>query len=295
VDFVEGGPVNADGFSRCANGVAVATAQYVNEIARNMRPRLNLAELKVSLVVHLYPLCFTMDNSAIAYPYEEPYIQFIRAIDARRLTPDVLDVLKDCIFYEGCVAVEINDLRGAVECNYRVLLRPQFDIVVREAATSISTDMDLLQVEKHMLVAASKPLCLVPDPTVFFVSSLVNFYQRRLELGARQLPGMVAAALPAKPQDRPSLHSFLLLRNGGRKLTVGGTGQGLPIFGVPPAVEPVIQPTICLTPPDSINGKRAPINFEQFYNREISFDRPGPVDRTAGTADRPNVKKIFFR
>jgi hypothetical protein len=218
--------MNEDGFSRSANGVAIATAKYVNEtMARNKRPSVKLDELKVSLVVHLYPLCFTMDSSAIAYPYDEPYIQFIRALDARRLTPDVLDVLKDCIFYEGCVAVEINDLRGAAACNYRVLLQPQFDVVVREAATSISTDLDLLQVEKHMLLASSKPLCLVPDPTVFFVSALLNFYQRRLELGASQLPGLAAAALPLKPQGKPSLHSFLLMRNGGRKIASGGNGQ----------------------------------------------------------------------
>ncbi len=270
--LAEDGPMNADGYSRAANGASIATANYLAERMKERQPRFNLAELKVSLTVHLYPVCFTIDSSPIAYPYDEPYIQFIRALDSRRLTPDVLDVLKDCIFYEGCVAVEINDLRDALETNYRILLRPQFDIVVRDAASSISNDFDLLQVEKQMLVAASKPLCLIPDPTVFFVSSLINYCERRVQVRPKQIPKLLESMASIKPQ-KFSLHSFLLLRNGGRKVTFTGSGQGLPMFNVPP-VSDIVQPYILPNLADSVNGKRSPINFEQFYNREICFDRP---------------------
>ena len=270
--------MNADGVSQSANGVSIATARYLKErrLAVEANPsKTNLADLKVSLTVHLYPMCFTIDSSVIAYPYDEPYIQFIRALDSRRLTPDVLDILKDCIFYEGCVAVEINDLRNAAPHNYRILLRPHFDVVVREAASSITSDFDLLQVEKHMLLAASKPLCLTPDPTVFFVSSFLNFCERRLDIRSRDLPKLLNSGASVNKSNKFSLQSFLLHRNGGRKVLSAGSGQGLPVFGVPPvAVEPVVQPQILPNLTDSINGKRSPVNFDAFYNREVSFDRP---------------------
>jgi len=75
---------------------------------------------------------------------------------------------------------------------------------------------------------------------------------------------------------------------------------------VPAATEPVVQPTISLTLPDSINGRRAPIVFETVYNRDISFDRPSVAPLAVSTSstsaltekdkdkDKPAVKKIFF-
>ena len=46
---------------------------------------------------------------------------------------------------DGCVAVEIDDMRDVRPCSHRVLLRPQYDVVVRDAAaSSISSDHDLL-------------------------------------------------------------------------------------------------------------------------------------------------------
>jgi hypothetical protein len=275
VAIVRDSPINADGYARSANGVSIAASQYVARRVEHQQSRSSLAELKVSLTVHLYPVCFTIDSSPIAYPYAEPYLQFIRALDSRRLTPDVLDVLKDCIFVDGCVAVEINDLRDARPCNHRVLLRPQYDVIVRDAAaSSISSDHDLLQVERHMLLAASKPLCLAPDPAVFFVTSLINYCERRVELLPKQIPQVLDSAALVKPQ-KFSLHSFLLMRNGGRKVTFRGSGQGIPMFNVPAVAEKeIVQPFILPNFQDSVNGKRAPLNFELFYNREVAFDRP---------------------
>jgi hypothetical protein len=55
----------------------------------------SMSDLLVSLQINLFPSCFTIDASTIAYPYEEPYRQFVRAIDTHRLSPDVLDVLSE--------------------------------------------------------------------------------------------------------------------------------------------------------------------------------------------------------
>ncbi len=50
------------------------------------------------------------------------------------------------------------------------------------AASDVQTDVELIEIEKRMLMAMSKPLCLVPDVNVFFIASAAQFNRRKFEL-----------------------------------------------------------------------------------------------------------------
>ena len=78
----------------------------------------------------------------------------------------------------------------------------------------------------------------------------------------------------AKRKTGSPLYNFLLLRNGGRKPSSGFSGNGLPVFGMPPAQEPVVQPFILPNSPDSINARREGMKMSELYNREVRFFFP---------------------
>jgi hypothetical protein len=263
--------VDAEGFSRFANGASAAAARMIEETRRTYT-RPNIEEMQVSLLITLFPVCFTIDNSSIAYPYEEPYWQFIRAIDMQKLTPDVLDILsqKEVHFHDGCVLVEVRDCRTSSSSSYRVLLKPGYDVVVRDAASNaqVTKDSDLLEIEKRMLLHQSRPLCLVPDPAVFLLSSMLNFCERKM------LPPKAIKPLPVVAKAASPLYNFLLGRNGGRRPVAGFSGLGLPVYGVPPAAEPVVQPFILPNSSDAINARRGSVVLQALHNREIRFTRP---------------------
>ena len=97
---------------------------------------------------------------------------------------------------------------------------------------------------------------------------MLNFCERKL------LPPKTIKPIPLLSRAVSPLYNFLLGRNGGRRLTSGFSGLGLPVFGIPPVAEPVVQPFILPNSADSINARRGNVHLSALHNREIRFTRP---------------------
>lgn len=102
-----------------------------------------LNQLQVSLVIKLYNEYFTLEAPKMQR-LEPPKLQynkatkgFLREIVRCRLVPDILEQIRgiECIYYEGCIVIELIDLRTNITTTrakqehskfvYRLLLRPE--------------------------------------------------------------------------------------------------------------------------------------------------------------------------
>jgi hypothetical protein len=230
---------------------------------------------------------------------------------------------KQVHFYDGCIVVEVRDFRsptvsrGTDEVQprvHRVLLEPGYDTVVRDAAklaaaNSIQTDWELLEIERRLLLAVSRPLCLVPDPNVFLIGAATNFKERKFEIepevlsGLRAQVGLVATATAGAAQHKSELYRFLLQRYGERKPRRasggGGGGQALPVYGLPPQTSGSFQPIITPNMNESISGRLASAN-DFCVGREIKWDRAAGrrifhVLRIMQVSGRPGIYSAIQR
>lgn len=148
------------------------------------------------------------DLELLKLPYEEE--DLLGYIDAQEIPPlllDLLDGLKFNLFYEGCLIVEIRDLRrkspallgvggsgtatrpvvlGGCEVHH-VLLRPTTQSIICDSNLLAQQSPKVLSAEERVALEAqvvlqtqTKPLCLDPDPVVSIMAKKADVAQKKL-------------------------------------------------------------------------------------------------------------------
>ncbi|KAL8573386.1 hypothetical protein ACOMHN_032401 [Nucella lapillus] len=131
-----------------------------------------------------------VESETIKLPYEES--ELLEYIDAAELPPFLLDLLEKaqvCVFYSGCVIVEVRDYRrsapGSYDSHY-VLLRPSAQSLMADVQSLAAefgggtwTQDDIHQLEAELLLRVSDPICLDPSPAVAMVNTELTQEQKR--------------------------------------------------------------------------------------------------------------------
>lgn len=130
--------------------------------------------------------------SPSVYPQSNEFIEYFlkECLDDQVIPADLVDLLDEmqCMFYDGCIVVEVQDHRKALTKSSanqkqispetkRILLKPSYksilnDISVMKSSHNWNEEFEL-EVEKGILLATSAPICLNPSPTV---TKLFNYY-----------------------------------------------------------------------------------------------------------------------
>lgn len=66
-----------------------------------------------------------LENETALIPYEED--ELLNCIDNQQLPPVLIEILEEAgaqVFYDGCVFVEVRDLRAGKKTSWNVLLKP---------------------------------------------------------------------------------------------------------------------------------------------------------------------------
>ncbi|TRY61618.1 hypothetical protein TCAL_13486, partial [Tigriopus californicus] len=147
------------------------------------------------------------DLELLKLPYEEE--DLLGYIDAQEIPPlllDLLDGLKFNLFYEGCLIVEVRDLRrkspallgvgggtaarpvvlGGCEVHH-VLLKPttqsiicDSNLLAQQSAKVLSSEERVALEAQVVLQTQTKPLCLDPDPVVSIMAKKADVAQKKL-------------------------------------------------------------------------------------------------------------------
>ena len=136
--------------SRSTSKSAKPTALYPIEALQDFKP---------SLCICLFPNGFCFENQmSVCHPYDRSLASFINAIDAGKMSPDLMELFEDipCNYYDGCLLVELRDYRHQASTQLmpairRVLLHPD--------AESITNDIEQICQE-------SADSSVIPDPIV---------------------------------------------------------------------------------------------------------------------------------
>lgn len=67
----------------------------------------------------------TLENETARIPYEED--ELLNCIESQQLPPVLVELLEEAgadVFYDGCVFVEVKDLRNGSKQSWNVLLKP---------------------------------------------------------------------------------------------------------------------------------------------------------------------------
>lgn len=148
----------------------------------------------------------------------------INCIDNQKLPADIIDLLDNmqCPFYDGCLVVEVHDYRSLTFMAqkslqlggndrkpqpeiHRILLQPTYQSILNDIrvlrAPDWTSDFEM-QVEKEILLATSKPLCLDPSPKVFKTLNAVNYNRNKMIVHREKRQKLIRKEQSAQKKDR---------------------------------------------------------------------------------------------
>ncbi|KAK1923941.1 Spt20 family-domain-containing protein [Papiliotrema laurentii] len=125
---------------------------------------------EASLTVELLPNYWRFEHSPVNFQYNGPMTPFLLALRSQVIPPSLIPFLYDIrppvSFYDGCLVVQINDLRKTPMAQSRVVMRPAPEalaqtIDVMLERNGIVRDEGLaLELESRIIAATSPPLYL---------------------------------------------------------------------------------------------------------------------------------------
>ncbi|KAI0698373.1 Spt20 family-domain-containing protein [Cytidiella melzeri] len=139
-----------------------------------------------SFAIQLYPEHWTL-NGGSKFMYNSPVATILDDVRAQRIPTDFLELCDAAglPFYDGCMIVELLDYRPPKGkdplleepiCSH-VVLSPTGEslwqdlCLLNQKSGSLWTDKEALEVEAKIVMAASPPLCLDPDPRLTRVAN----------------------------------------------------------------------------------------------------------------------------
>lgn len=129
-----------------------------------------------------------MESETIKLPYEES--ELLEYIDASELPPILVDILEKAqvnVFHSGCVIVEVRDYRrssnGTYDSEY-IMLKPTMQSLLCDINSLTNdghrwTQEDVFQLESQLLLATQDPLCLDPNPAIFFAMNHQQYENKK--------------------------------------------------------------------------------------------------------------------
>lgn len=168
----------------------------------NLLDRFVQGESLNQVVITLYPedegytlalkIQNTLENETAPIPYEED--ELLKCIDSQQLPHVLVELLEEAgadVFYDGCVFVEVKDLRDNSKQSWNVLLKPSpqvnfspisfmihhlsgtftFQQSILADAQQICQEQgwgseEMIQLESVLCMAMAEPLCLSPNPSL---------------------------------------------------------------------------------------------------------------------------------
>ncbi|XP_046636370.1 transcription factor SPT20 homolog isoform X1 [Daphnia pulicaria] len=169
-------------YSRLQNEKARPENAYKDvKLSVNLLDRFVQGESLNQVVITLYPgnegytlalkIHNTLENETARIPYEED--ELLNCIESQQLPPVLVELLEEAgadVFYDGCVFVEVKDLRGGSKQSWNVLLKPSPQTILADAQQICHEQgwgsEELIQLESILCMAMAEPLCLNPNPSV---------------------------------------------------------------------------------------------------------------------------------
>ena len=146
--------------------------------------------VKPSLLLILFPHYFTLHHKG-NFSYDRSFSELFTALDYELFTKAIEDLLADqrCSFQNGGVVVEIRDYRfqeyGAKPSVRHIVLQSDLPLSIIRFCENVFLNSDCkyeetLELESALLAGLQPPLCLDPDPKVFYSASQLNYNKRKL-------------------------------------------------------------------------------------------------------------------
>nr|CAH0111903.1 unnamed protein product [Daphnia galeata] len=169
-------------YSRLQNERARPDNAYKDvRLSVNLLDRFVQGESFNQVVITLYPgnegytlalkLHNALEKETARIPYEED--ELLNCIESQQLPPVLVELLEEAgadVFYDGCVFVEMKDLRSGSKQSWNVLLKPSPQTILADAQQICQEQgwgsEELIQLESILCMAMAEPLCLNPNPSV---------------------------------------------------------------------------------------------------------------------------------
>uniref|UniRef100_A0A0L8H7H7 Spt20-like SEP domain-containing protein n=1 Tax=Octopus bimaculoides TaxID=37653 RepID=A0A0L8H7H7_OCTBM len=282
--------------------------------ATHLLPKLVKRDRLNCLVLNLYPANegYTLmlkgrngiDSETIKLPYEES--ELLGYIDASELPPLLVDILEKAqvnVFYSGCVIVEVRDYRrstdGCYDSEY-IMLKPTMQSLLCDINSMINdghrwTQEDIFQLESQLLLATQEPLCLDPNPSVFFATNHQQYESKIFNnpnlKRSVQKHSQVALNRKRKFAQAPAPKELRLLDFINKKRSKKGNTN--------PTMKPIPDPrnyrTLQLSPPQSLDVEKYVQGVEKNSEKKCTDNNLTFVEEHVLEADNAGTQSVIAR